>query len=174
MNAHLNRGLTVVTLRNRAPDWIWFVSFGAVAYLGLDGGGYSPVAHGQLGVLLWWGIGLGLLLGVLPLGRIGRSGWLAAGLLAALAGLDAPVAGLDGQRPRPPGPRRDVQPPTSAYWCLAWSCAGTEASDRSIAGSRHRRADPARGRRTGVAALPGRFPGKSAQRCSWTSATPRG
>jgi hypothetical protein len=56
-----------------------------VAYLGLDGGGYTAVAYGQLGVLLWWALGLGLLLGVLPLGRISRSGLLAAGLLGAFA-----------------------------------------------------------------------------------------
>ncbi len=76
----------MLTLRNRSPDWTWLATFAAVAYLGLDGGGYSTVAHGQLGVLLWWGVGLGLLLGLLPLGRIGTSGWLAGGLLAALTG----------------------------------------------------------------------------------------
>ncbi|MEA2348598.1 MAG: hypothetical protein QOG62_2385 [Thermoleophilaceae bacterium] len=57
----------------------------AVLYLGLDAGGYAPTAFGPVGVVLWWVIGLGLLLGLLPLGRIGRSGLLATGLLLALA-----------------------------------------------------------------------------------------
>lgn len=56
-----------------------------VVYLALAGGGYDPVVQGQLGVACWWVLMLGVLVGVLPLARVSRTGWLALGLLAALA-----------------------------------------------------------------------------------------
>ena len=56
-----------------------------VVYLALSGGGYDPIVYGEVGVICWWAVLLGVLVGVLPLLRIGRAAWVALGLLAALA-----------------------------------------------------------------------------------------
>lgn len=30
--------------------WLWLLCFALVAYLGLEGGGYDPLAHDQVGI----------------------------------------------------------------------------------------------------------------------------
>lgn len=61
----------------------WALCFGLVAYLGIDGGGYDPLTHDQVGIAVWWVLLVGVLVGALP--RIGptRLALVALGLLAA-------------------------------------------------------------------------------------------
>lgn len=81
----------------------WLLGFALVAYLGLSGGGYDAIARNELGIAAWWGLLLGLAVGVLPLGRLRRGPWIALGLLAAyvawvalsLAWSDVPASTVD-------------------------------------------------------------------------------
>jgi len=63
--------------------WTWLLCFGAVVYLGLEGGGYDPLVHDQFGLLAWWALLAAVLVGAVPRRRPGRRAWLALGLLAA-------------------------------------------------------------------------------------------
>ncbi len=56
-----------------------------VVYLAFAGGGYDPVVYGEVGVICWWVVTLGALVGLLPLARISGAAWVALGLLAAFA-----------------------------------------------------------------------------------------
>jgi O-Antigen ligase len=51
-------------------------------YLGLSGGGYDIVVRSEIGLVVWWFVLLGVLVGVLPHARVPRAGWVAAALLA--------------------------------------------------------------------------------------------
>jgi hypothetical protein len=62
----------------------WTLAFSLVAYLALSNGGYDTVVRSQVGIAVWWIVLLGALAGILP-GRIGRTGWVAIGLLASFA-----------------------------------------------------------------------------------------
>lgn len=68
-------------------DWgaisTWLLGFGLVAFLGLAGGGYDPLAHDQVGIAVWWVLLATLLVGALPCRRLGRLSWAALGLLVA-------------------------------------------------------------------------------------------
>ncbi len=55
-------------------------------YLALSGGGYDIVVRSELGILIWWLLLLGVIIGVLPRTRLSRATWVA---LAALTGLFA-------------------------------------------------------------------------------------
>jgi hypothetical protein len=61
------------------------VSFGLVAYLGFDGGGYDTITRGEVGIVICWLVILGSVLGLLPVRRLGRGGWSLLGLLALFA-----------------------------------------------------------------------------------------
>src|SRR4051794_20543930 len=60
----------------------WVLPFALVLYLALRGGGYDEVVTGEVGVVVWWLIVLGALVGVLPRARIGRPTWVAVAALA--------------------------------------------------------------------------------------------
>jgi hypothetical protein len=62
----------------------WTLAFALVAYLALSNGGYDTIVRSQVGIAVWWIVLLGALAGILP-GRIGRTGWVAIGLLAGFA-----------------------------------------------------------------------------------------
>jgi hypothetical protein len=64
----------------------WLVSFALVVYLGLSDGGYDLLVWGEVGVVAWLLVGLGALVGLLPVKSLYKSGWLAT---AALIGLTA-------------------------------------------------------------------------------------
>ena len=49
------------------------VAAGTLAYLALRGGGYDAIVRGETGLVLWAVIAFGLLLRILPRGRIGRA-----------------------------------------------------------------------------------------------------
>ena len=88
------------TLRARAPQGVdlaaawarvgpplvgWLLPFALVVYLALKGGAYDDVIRGQAGIAITWVLLLGALVGVLPVARIGRSGWVALALVGAFA-----------------------------------------------------------------------------------------
>jgi hypothetical protein len=65
---------------------VWLLGFGLVVYLALKGGGYQPTVRNQLGIAVWWGVLLGVVVGALPLNRLRRGSWIALGLLGAYVG----------------------------------------------------------------------------------------
>jgi hypothetical protein len=63
--------------------WTWLLCFGLIAYLGLQGGGYDPLVHDQVGIAIWWVVLLGVLVGALPDRRPTPLALASLGLLAA-------------------------------------------------------------------------------------------
>ncbi|HEU4943997.1 MAG TPA: O-antigen ligase family protein, partial [Solirubrobacterales bacterium] len=63
----------------------WLLAFGLVVYLGLEGGGYDPLVHDQVGIAVWWVALVGVAVGALPRRRPPELAWIALGLLAAFA-----------------------------------------------------------------------------------------
>jgi hypothetical protein len=63
----------------RAATWI--VGFVPTLYLALSGGGYDIVARSEIGIVLWWIVLLGALVGVLPRTRFSAAAWIAVALL---------------------------------------------------------------------------------------------
>jgi hypothetical protein len=71
----------------REVDWggvaTWLFGFGLIAYLGLDGGGYDPIVHDQVGIAVWWLLIVGVLVGAMPRRPVGTLAWVALGAFAA-------------------------------------------------------------------------------------------
>lgn len=71
------------------PHWseisAFVVPFVLVVLLALDSGGYDILARSKFGIFIWWLVLLGVAVGLLPLIRVTRFGWLIVGLLTALA-----------------------------------------------------------------------------------------
>ena len=69
-----------------APWGAWLAGAGLpfllIAYLGLRGGGYDEIVRGEVGIAVWWVVLVGAAVGILPVGRISRGGFVAIGLLA--------------------------------------------------------------------------------------------
>ncbi|MFL5873576.1 MAG: O-antigen ligase family protein [Solirubrobacterales bacterium] len=70
-------------------DWAaaasWALCFGLVLFLGLEGGGYDPLVHDQVGVAAWWALLATVAAGLLPRRRLGPAALGALGLLVAFA-----------------------------------------------------------------------------------------
>jgi len=70
-------------------DWAaaasWALCFGLVLLLGLEGGGYDPLVHDQVGIAAWWALLATVAVGLLPRRRLGPAALGALGLLAAFA-----------------------------------------------------------------------------------------
>jgi hypothetical protein len=60
----------------------WLIGFVPVSYLALSGGGFDLVTRSEVGVLIWWGLLLGAIVGIVPRTRWTWAGWTAAALLA--------------------------------------------------------------------------------------------
>lgn len=58
-----------------------------ISYLGFRGGGYDTTVSGEVGLLAWWLLLLGSLLGFLP--RFGKKSWVIIALFAAFVGWTA-------------------------------------------------------------------------------------
>jgi hypothetical protein len=58
----------------------------ALLVVAVRGGSYDDVARGEAFFTVWWVLGLGVILGVLPRALPSRSAWLAVGSLVMLAG----------------------------------------------------------------------------------------
>ncbi len=63
--------------------WAWALGFVLVVYLGLKGGGFDPLVHDEVGIVVWWVILATVLVGTLPRSRPGLLAWCSPGLLAA-------------------------------------------------------------------------------------------
>jgi hypothetical protein len=57
--------------------------FALVLYLALQGGGYDTIIRSEVGLVVWWIVLLGALVGILPVNRFGRAAWAGLLLLAA-------------------------------------------------------------------------------------------
>lgn len=64
----------------------WLVPAALVVYLALENGGYGPVERGQIGLLAWWVVLAGTVVGALPVAGGTRAGRVMLGLLALFAG----------------------------------------------------------------------------------------
>jgi tetratricopeptide (TPR) repeat protein len=68
-------------------DWggvaTWLFGFSLIAYLGLDGGGYDPIVHDQVGIGVWWLLLAGVVVGAMPRRRLSILAWSALAALAA-------------------------------------------------------------------------------------------
>jgi O-Antigen ligase len=60
----------------------WGLAVLLTVYLGLSGGGYDIVVRSEVGLLVWWLVLLGALIGLLPRAQVPRAGWIAAALLS--------------------------------------------------------------------------------------------
>lgn len=63
----------------------WALCFGLVLFLGLEGGGYDPLVHDQVGIAAWWALLATVAVGLLPRRRLGPAALTALGLLTAFA-----------------------------------------------------------------------------------------
>src|SRR5205085_7125272 len=55
--------------------------FAPTVYLALSGGGYDVVARSEVGIVVWWVVLLGAIVGVFPRRPWRRRAWVAVGLL---------------------------------------------------------------------------------------------
>jgi O-Antigen ligase len=62
---------------------VWGLAAGLVLYLAFDGGGYDPVVHSQVGLVVWWIVLVAAAWGVLPARRPTRAAWAALALFGA-------------------------------------------------------------------------------------------
>jgi O-Antigen ligase len=73
----------------RRLDWAavgtWLLSFGLIIYLGLEGGGFDPLVHDQVGIAAWWVVLATVLAGALPRRQMGRAALTSLILLGAFA-----------------------------------------------------------------------------------------
>ena len=63
----------------------WVLGFAPLTYLALKGGGYDVVVRSQVGIVVWWIVGLGALAGVVGTRRLGRPLVAAIMLLTAFS-----------------------------------------------------------------------------------------
>ena len=63
----------------------WLLPFSVVLVLGLKNGGYDVGIRSEVGIAIWWIILVGTASGMLTLRRVTQTGWVIAGVLAALA-----------------------------------------------------------------------------------------
>jgi hypothetical protein len=64
---------------------VWLLAGGLVLYLALEGGGYDIVIRSQVGLVVWWLVLLGALVGLLPAVRLTRTAWIALAVFTAFA-----------------------------------------------------------------------------------------
>jgi hypothetical protein len=67
----------------------WLLGFGLTVYLGLKGGGFDPLVSDKVGIVAWWIVLAGLLVGAFPRRRLGTLGWAGLGLMAIFLGWTA-------------------------------------------------------------------------------------
>lgn len=72
-----------------ADTVVWLLAFTLVTFLGLEGGGYDPLVHDQVGIAVWWVVLAGTAATALPRRSPGTLAWVGLGFLAAFAGWTA-------------------------------------------------------------------------------------
>ncbi len=84
----MRRGGRLAEIRQNV-DWAalgsWLLCFVLVVYLGLEGGGFDPLVHDQVGIAAWWVVLAAVLAGALPRRRLSRPALASLILLAAFA-----------------------------------------------------------------------------------------
>jgi tetratricopeptide (TPR) repeat protein len=63
----------------------WLAVGALVLYLAFSSGGFDPVVHDRLGVIVWWALGVGAVLGLIPVVRLSRAAAVALGLCGGFA-----------------------------------------------------------------------------------------
>jgi tetratricopeptide (TPR) repeat protein len=63
----------------------WLAVGAIVLYLAFSSGGFDPVVHDRLGVIVWWALGVGAVLGLIPAGHLSRPAAVALGLFGGFA-----------------------------------------------------------------------------------------
>lgn len=76
----------------------WAFAFASVFYLGMQNGGFDTVVSGQFGILVWWGVLLMAVVGLIP--RLTTLGWVALGMLLAMAAWTAIGLGVSESQER--------------------------------------------------------------------------
>jgi hypothetical protein len=61
----------------------WIFGFGVIVYLGLEGGGFDPLVHDQVGIAVWWIFLLAAAVGAIPRLKPSRRALVALGFLLA-------------------------------------------------------------------------------------------
>jgi hypothetical protein len=78
-----------ISARASRWDWgaaaAWLLCFVLVVFLGLEGGGFDPLVHDQVGIAAWWLVLVTVAAGVLPRRRLSRPALVAVLLLGAFA-----------------------------------------------------------------------------------------
>ena len=145
----------------RRFDWsavaTWVLGFGLVVYLGLEGGGYDPLVHDQVGIAVWWILLAGVVVGALPRRPPDRACLCRAGAARRLRRLDGAQLELDRER------RADLRRPRSRSGLprrLRSRRLRRRRTERSPHGRRGRGGDRrGRDRRPALAPAPGLVPG---------------
>lgn len=71
---------------------VWALAGGLVLYLGIDGGGYDPIVHSQVGEIVWWLLLVGAAWGLLPAAGVTRTGWVVIALFGGFVAWTALAA----------------------------------------------------------------------------------
>lgn len=72
-------------VKESLPAVIGFgVPFILVFFLAIEAGGYDIVLRSEAGIVIWWTVMLGVVVGMLPMTRVTRAGWIGLGVLAAI------------------------------------------------------------------------------------------
>ncbi len=61
----------------------WLLGFGLTLFLALEGGGYDGVVRGQAGIVVWWMLVVGVMVGALPIRKPGMPALMAVAVLTA-------------------------------------------------------------------------------------------
>ena len=117
----LSAPLRQVAARFDAPALAtWLLGFALIAYLMLQEGGFDPIVRGEVGVVVWWIVLVGVALGVMPLPTRSRAAIALVGLLGAFAsGQGSRSSGPGATSALPPS--SPASSPISASWCSASS-----------------------------------------------------
>ena len=80
----------LAALRERPADVaIWLGAVVIVVYVSLRAGGYDPIPRDEVGILVWWGVLVGVAVGALSIERIGVPARAVLFLFLAVAGWTA-------------------------------------------------------------------------------------
>jgi len=85
MRNRIEAGLTALREKPADPA-IWLGAVFLIVYLSLKGGGYDPIPRDQVGIVVWWGLLVGVAAGALSIERIGvPARWVLFVFLALVA-----------------------------------------------------------------------------------------
>ena len=83
MRNRIEAGLAALR-EHPADPAIWLGCVGLIVYLSLKAGGYDPIPRDEVGIVVWWGLLVGVAVGAISIERIGYSARAVLILLVAL------------------------------------------------------------------------------------------